>query len=194
MTCVSGSSKDELLGLVGDYEGLVVRSETKVTAEVIAAGTRLQVIGRAGVGVDNIDVDAATAAWHRGRERPRGDTIAVAEHTRPHHRGRAQHSPGGGALREVAGSARSTWGSRFGKTLRHPRTRGASAPRWPAGAGLRDGDHRLRPLRLGESGQRMGVRLVDFPTLLSSSDFLTIHVPATPRPMACIAAAQSSRR
>ena len=55
-----GLTKDELKAALAEYDGLIVRSETKVTADVIQAGTRLQVIGRAGVGVDNIDLDAAT--------------------------------------------------------------------------------------------------------------------------------------
>ena len=53
-------SPKELISIIGDYEALVVRSQTKVTAEVIQAGKKLQVIGRAGVGVDNINVDEAT--------------------------------------------------------------------------------------------------------------------------------------
>ena len=56
----TGLSPEELISIIGHYDALVVRSETKVTAEVIAAGDKLQVIGRAGVGVDNIDLDAAT--------------------------------------------------------------------------------------------------------------------------------------
>ena len=55
-----GLKPEELVAIVGDYEALVVRSQTQVTAEVIRAGEKLQVIARAGVGVDNIDVDAAT--------------------------------------------------------------------------------------------------------------------------------------
>ena len=55
-----GLGASELLAAIGNYEALVVRSETRVTADVFAAGSRLQVVGRAGVGVDNIDVEAAT--------------------------------------------------------------------------------------------------------------------------------------
>src|SRR5688500_1711547 len=56
-----GLSKDELERIIGDYDGLAVRSATKVTEKVIAAAHRLKVVGRAGIGVDNIDVRAATA-------------------------------------------------------------------------------------------------------------------------------------
>src|SRR5688572_8357124 len=76
-----GLKSDELIAILGQYEALIVRSETKVTADVIAAGTKLQVIGRAGVGVDNIDVDAATQRGIVVVNAPAGNTIAVAEHT-----------------------------------------------------------------------------------------------------------------
>src|SRR6185369_1660873 len=58
----TGLSKDELLAIIGDYDGLVVRSDTKPNKDVIAAARNLKVIGRAGIGVDNIDIPAATAA------------------------------------------------------------------------------------------------------------------------------------
>ncbi len=71
----------DLIAIIGEYDALVVRSETKVTAEVIEAGERLQVIGRAGVGVDNIDLDAATQRGIAVVNAPTGNTIAAAEHT-----------------------------------------------------------------------------------------------------------------
>ena len=74
-------SPEELLGLIPSYEALVVRSETKATAEVIAAGEKLQVIGRAGSGVDNIDLDAATERGVIVVNAPEGNTISAAEHT-----------------------------------------------------------------------------------------------------------------
>src|ERR1051325_10529052 len=71
----------ELREAVGDCEGLVVRSETKVTAELMEAARRLRVVGRAGVGVDNIDVVAATARGIVVMNAPDGNTITTAEHT-----------------------------------------------------------------------------------------------------------------
>ena len=76
----AGLSPADLLAIVGDYEALLVRSETKVTADVIAAAGRLQVVGRAGVGVDNIDIDAATARGIAVVNAPTGNTIEAAEH------------------------------------------------------------------------------------------------------------------
>jgi len=74
-------SEDELVSIIGDYEGLVVRSQTQVTARIIAAAKKLTVIGRAGVGVDNIDVDAATERGIIVVNAPTGNTVSAAEHT-----------------------------------------------------------------------------------------------------------------
>ena len=75
-----GLSEDELCAMVGDYEAMVVRSETKVTERIIEHATKMLGIGRAGVGVDNIDVDAATQHGIAVVNSPTGNTIAAAEH------------------------------------------------------------------------------------------------------------------
>ena len=77
----TGQTPAELLARIGDYDALVVRSETKVNAEQLAAASRLRVIGRAGVGVDNIDVAAATELGVLVVNAPTGNTVAAAEHT-----------------------------------------------------------------------------------------------------------------
>jgi len=76
-----GLSRDELIGLVPGYDALVVRSQARVDADVLAAGDRLKVVGRAGVGVDNIDIAAATAAGVVVVNAPTANTIAAAELT-----------------------------------------------------------------------------------------------------------------
>jgi D-3-phosphoglycerate dehydrogenase len=77
----TGLPPADLLSIIGDYDALVVRSETKVTAEVFAAGAKLRAVGRAGVGVDNIDLVAATERGVIVVNAPLGNTIANAEHT-----------------------------------------------------------------------------------------------------------------
>ncbi|XP_067113563.1 D-3-phosphoglycerate dehydrogenase [Osmerus mordax] len=74
-------SKDELIAEIKDYDGLVVRSATKVTADIISAADNLQIIGRAGTGVDNVDVDAATKKGIIVMNTPSGNTISAAELT-----------------------------------------------------------------------------------------------------------------
>jgi D-3-phosphoglycerate dehydrogenase len=76
----TGLPPEELKDIIGDYEGLVVRSATKVTSEIIEAATHLKVIGRAGAGVDNIDVPAATRRGILVMNTPGGNTISTAEH------------------------------------------------------------------------------------------------------------------
>ena len=75
-----GASPDELLELVRDVDGLVIRSGTKVTEDVIAAAENLRVIGRAGIGVDNVDVPAATNRGIVVVNTPEGNNITTAEH------------------------------------------------------------------------------------------------------------------
>lgn len=77
----TGLSEDELVGIIGNYDALLVRSGTEVTAKVIDAGKKLRFIGRAGAGVDNIDMDAATRKGIIVANAPEGNTLAATEHT-----------------------------------------------------------------------------------------------------------------
>lgn len=76
-----GLSPDELAQIIGDFDALIVRSETKVTAPLLAAGRKLRVVARAGVGVDNVDLDAATKLGIIVVNSPQGNINAAAEHT-----------------------------------------------------------------------------------------------------------------
>src|SRR5216110_10725 len=76
----TGLSEKELVDLIPDFSGLVVRSQTKVTAPILNAGTKLRVVGRAGVGVDNVDVETATRCGIIVLNAPGGNTISTAEH------------------------------------------------------------------------------------------------------------------
>ncbi|HEV3477741.1 MAG TPA: phosphoglycerate dehydrogenase, partial [Rubrobacteraceae bacterium] len=78
---IIGLDQGELLERIGDYDGLIVRSATKVTAEVIERAENLKAIGRAGIGVDNIDIEAATKRGILVANAPESNTIAAAEHT-----------------------------------------------------------------------------------------------------------------
>jgi D-3-phosphoglycerate dehydrogenase len=76
-----GLTPEELLEIIGDYDGLIVRSATRVTAEVIGRAENLKAIGRAGIGVDNIDIEAATKRGVIVANAPESNTVAAAEHT-----------------------------------------------------------------------------------------------------------------
>jgi D-3-phosphoglycerate dehydrogenase len=176
-----GLSHDELCKILPAYEGLVVRSETKVTADVIAAGTRLLVIGRAGVGVDNIDVESATQRGIVVVNAPAGNTIAVAEHTIGLIIAAARNIP-----RAAAALGEGRWErSKFmGVEIRGKTLGVLGLGRIGTEVAKRAEAFEMTvigydPYVSEEHASRIGVRIVDLETLITESDFLTIHVPAT---------------
>src|SRR5215469_291537 len=76
----TGLPPEELLKIVGEYDGIAIRSATKVNAKALEAGKKLKVVGRAGIGVDNVDVKAATAAGVVVMNTPFGNSVTTAEH------------------------------------------------------------------------------------------------------------------
>ena len=77
---ITGKTKDELIAMIGQYDGLAIRSSTKVTKEVLEAATNLKVVGRAGIGVDNVDIPSASAKGVVVMNTPFGNSITTAEH------------------------------------------------------------------------------------------------------------------
>ncbi len=75
-----GLTPQEQMAIIGEYDGLAIRSATKVTAEMLAAAKKLKVVGRAGIGVDNVDISAATAAGVVVMNTPHGNSVTTAEH------------------------------------------------------------------------------------------------------------------
>jgi D-3-phosphoglycerate dehydrogenase / 2-oxoglutarate reductase len=176
----TGLSREELIERIPGYDALVVRSETKVTAEVLAAGTRLRVVGRAGVGVDNIDIDAATRHGVLVLNAPTGNTIAAAEHAialmcalarnvapadQSLHAGRWERSKFMGMeLREK------TLGLLGLGKIGFEVARAASQ-----GLLMRVIAH--DPLVTPERAEQAQVELVDLETLIRESDVLSVHTP-----------------
>jgi D-3-phosphoglycerate dehydrogenase len=76
----TGMTPDELKAVIGEYDGLAIRSATKVTADILKAATRLKIIGRAGIGVDNVDIPSASALGVVVMNTPFGNSITTAEH------------------------------------------------------------------------------------------------------------------
>ena len=172
---------EALRGLIGTYDGLVVRSQVAVDAALIAAAPRLQVIGRAGVGVDNVDLDAATRAGITVVNAPTGNTIAAAEHTIALLLALARKVPAADAA-----IRRGEWtrGPLQGVQLRG-RTLGiiglgkigmAVAERARGlGMTLVGSD----PYVTAEQAALRGVELVTVEALLARSDAVTVHTPLT---------------
>ena len=123
---------EELLACIGEYDGLVTRSQTQVTKQVIDAAKNLKVIGRAGVGVDNIDIPAATARGIVVLNAPEGNTIAATEHTVAMMMAMTRHIPQAHASIQAGKWDRKSFDG--------------SQPRCPAHAGHGNDHYRLRPV------------------------------------------------
>jgi D-3-phosphoglycerate dehydrogenase len=172
-------TRDELLAALPDYDALIVRSQVQVDAGAISAGVRLKVVGRAGVGVDNIDVAAATGAGIAVVNAPTANTLAAAEHTMALMLALARRVAAADAsLRRGEWRRADFMGTELGgKTLGIVglgRVGLAVADRARAFAmNLLGSD----PLVSAEAAATYGVRLVDVDTLLSESDVVSLHVP-----------------
>jgi D-3-phosphoglycerate dehydrogenase / 2-oxoglutarate reductase len=177
----TGLTPEQLREAVGAYQALVVRSQVAVDADLIGAGSQLQVIGRAGVGVDNVDLEAATRAGITVVNAPTGNTIAAAEHTI-------------GLLfavaRRIAAAdasvRRGEWTrAAFQGVQLRGRTLGIVGL-GKIGMAIADRARALEmpvigvdPYVTAEQAALHGVELVDLATLLERADVLTVHVPLT---------------
>jgi len=176
-----GLSPRELAEAIRDYNALIVRSQTKVTAEVVRAGRSLQVIGRAGTGVDNIDVEAATEQGIIVVNAPTGNTISAAEHTIALMLALARNIPqADAALRQGRWERNRFLGTELrGKTLGVIGLGqvGSEVARRARGLEMRVLGY--DPYVPSERARVLGVELVSLDELLSQSDFITVHTPLT---------------
>ncbi len=177
----TGLSADELRAAVDGYDALIVRSETKITKDIINATTRLQVIGRAGVGVDNIDVAAATEKGVVVVNAPTGNITSAAEHAIALMFSLSRHIPAANASLRAGRWER----SRFlglelrGKTLGIVGLGqvGSEVARRARGLEMHVIAH--DPFVPEERARVLGVEIVSMEELLSQSDFVTIHTTLT---------------
>jgi D-3-phosphoglycerate dehydrogenase len=183
-------TREELLSLVGDYEALVVRSATKVTADVLCAGTRLQVVGRAGTGVDNIDLEAATRRGIIVVNAPGGNTIAVAEHTLALMLCMARH-----ICRADSGMHAGRWEKKdlMGSELRGKVLGLVGLGRVGTAVASRAKAFEMRVLAYDpfvslERATQMDVQMVPLDELLAQADYISLHAPATERTRGMIGA------
>ncbi|NEO41952.1 MAG: phosphoglycerate dehydrogenase [Moorea sp. SIOASIH] len=175
-------SPEELLTIIPDYDALMIRSGTRVTQEVIEAGKQLKIIGRAGVGVDNVDIPAATRHGIVVVNSPEGNTIAAAEHALAMMLALSRH------ISDANQSVKSNKWQRklFIGTEVYKKTLGV------VGLG-KIGSHVATVARamgmklLGydpfisvERAEQLGCRLVEMDLLLRESDYITLHIPKTP--------------
>ena len=176
-----GLKPEELVATIGDYEALMVRSQTKVTAEVIEAGKKLQVIARAGVGLDNIDIEEATRRGIIVVNAPTGNTISAAEHTIALMLSLARHIPQANAVLKSGVWRR---GDFMGTEVRNKTLGimglgniGSAVARRAHGLEMKVIAH--DPFISADYASKLQVELVALEQLLKESDFITLHLLLT---------------
>ncbi len=185
---VDGTDRAALLAAIADVDAVLIRSATRIDAEVIAAATRLRVIARAGVGLDNVDIKAATVAGVMVVNAPTSNVISAAELTIGHMLSLARHIP-----RATASLKAGEWRrSAFTGTEIHGKTVGivgfgrigqlVAARLHPFDVAIITFD----PYVTAARASQLGVECVTFDDLLRRSDFITIHVPKTPETVGLI--------
>ena len=183
-----GPSPDELLREMAGAEALVIRSATKVTAELLAAAPHLVVVGRAGIGLDNVDVAAATRRGVMVVNAPQSNILSAAEHTMALLLAQARNIPQAHAALKAGKWERSRWEGveLHGKTLGViglGRVGALVAQRALAfGMRLVAYDPYVSPDR----ARQMGVELLDLDQVMSQAEFLTVHLPKTPETVGLI--------
>src|SRR5687767_3577284 len=176
-----GLSKDELKAIIADYDGLAIRSSTKVTAALLDAATNLKVVGRAGIGVDNVDIAAATARGVVVMNTPFGNSITTAEHAIALMFALARQLP------EADASTQSgKWEkNRFmgvevtGKTLGLIGAGNIGSIVAARALGLKMKVAAFDPFLTPERAVELGVDKVELDELLKRADFITLHTPLT---------------
>lgn len=176
-----GIQKDELIKIIGDFDGLVVRSGTKVTKDIINAASNLKIIGRAGTGVDNIDVRSATSKGILVVNTPGGNTISTAELALTHILALARNIPQATAALKAGrwDRAKYTGTELTGKTLGVLGVGkiGREVAKWCIGFGMNVVGY--DPVLAESSARSHGIEPVTVDQLLAKSDFITIHTPLT---------------
>jgi D-3-phosphoglycerate dehydrogenase len=180
----TGLKPDQLRAIIGEYTALIVRSATQVTADILAEARQLKIVGRAGVGVDNIDTEAATSAGIMVVNSPTGNIVAAAEHTIAMLMALARHIP------EANSSTRSgKWEkNRFmgvevrNKTLGVIGLGKVGAEVTRRAQGLEMQVIAFDPYVAPEQARKLGVTMLTLDEVLQQADFVTLHTSLTSGP------------
>ena len=172
---------EELLATIHEYDGLVVRSASKVTKEVIEAATNLKVIGRAGVGVDNIDIEAATAKGIIVLNAPEGNTIAATEHTVAMMLSMARNIPQAHSSVQNGEWKRNQF---VGVEMRGKTLGVIGLGRIGSGVAKRAIAFDMKvigydPYVNEERAKTMGIEVVSLEEIYANADFISVHMPLT---------------
>ena len=176
-----GKDKDALLAKIGDYDGLAIRSATKATEKLIEAATNLKVIGRAGIGVDNVDLKAASRRGIIVMNTPFGNSITTAEHALSMMMAVARQIPAADASTQAGKWEK----SRFmgveltGKTLGLIGCGNIGAIVADRAIGMKMRVIAYDPFLTEERAEKLGVEKVELDELFPRADFITLHTPLT---------------
>ena len=177
----TGLSKEELLKIIGDYDGLAVRSATKADKDVLAAGVNLKVIGRAGIGVDNVDIPAATSKGIVVMNTPFGNSITTAEHAIAMMFALARQLPAADQSTQAGKWEK----NRFMGVELYAKTLGLIGAGNIGGIvadranGLKMKVVAYDPFLSAERAVEIGVEKVELEDLLARADVITLHTPLT---------------
>ncbi|MBL7071148.1 MAG: phosphoglycerate dehydrogenase [Candidatus Omnitrophica bacterium] len=171
----------ELKELIKDYDALIIRSGTKVTSDIISAAHNLKIIGRAGVGLDNVDVSAASKKGIIVMNAPAGNTVSTAEHTMSMMLSLSRNIPQAYAsMKEAKWERKKFMGSElYGKALGI-----IGLGRIGAEVAKRALSFKMKiigydPYLSEDQAKKMDIRLADLETLFKQSDYITVHTPLT---------------
>ncbi|MFN3389108.1 MAG: phosphoglycerate dehydrogenase [Allosphingosinicella sp.] len=176
-----GLSKEELKAIIGDYDGLAIRSATKVTRDVLEAATNLKVVGRAGIGVDNVDIPAASAKGVVVMNTPFGNSITTAEHAIALMFALARELPEADASTQAGKWEK----NRFmgveltNKTLGLIGAGNIGSIVADRALGLKMKVIAYDPFLTPERAVDLGIEKVELDDLLARADFITLHTPLT---------------
>lgn len=178
---ITGETPEQLIARIGDYDGLAIRSSTRVTKEVLDAAKNLKVIGRAGIGVDNVDIPAASAQGVVVMNTPFGNSITTAEHAIAMIFALARQIPEANAQTQAG-----LWPKNgfmgvevTGKTLGLIGAGNIGSIVAARALGLKMKVVAFDPFLTEERAIEMGVEKADLDTLLARADFITLHTPLT---------------
>lgn len=178
---ITGKTPEELAAIIGEYDGLAIRSSTKVTKAILDAATNLKVVGRAGIGVDNVDIPAASAKGVVVMNTPFGNSITTAEHAIALMFALARQLPEADASTQAGKWEK----NRFmgveltSKTLGLIGAGNIGSIVADRARGLRMKVIAFDPFLTPERAIEMGVEKVELDQLLARADFITLHTPLT---------------
>ncbi|MBP2277732.1 MULTISPECIES: phosphoglycerate dehydrogenase [Sphingomonas] len=178
---ITGKTPEELIAIIGDYDGLAIRSSTKVTKAILAAATNLKVIGRAGIGVDNVDIPAASAQGVVVMNTPFGNSITTAEHAIALMFALARQLPEADASTQAGKWEK----NRFmgveltSKTLGLIGAGNIGSIVADRARGLKMKVIAFDPFLSPERALELGIEKVELDDLLARADFITLHTPLT---------------